>query len=192
MCVVPRHCSKWCHADVGGARPGCGGPFRLWHAPFPGTFPRELKCFAWLANDAGVTSQHHSPDICHAGAVFEQDTHVRVAFDVGNFARPISHTHDDVAAKAKVSKGYGVRESVRVDGAQYRPAWAAIEIRLNLFVTEFSWHEKRLTKIEIGAGHCGSATSSLRIPGQQSKLTWRVHCRSRVGYSSPIYYSHDL
>jgi hypothetical protein len=99
-----------------------------------------------------VTLEHHSPDICHAGAVFEQDTHVRVAFDVGNFACPISHTHDDVAAKAKVSKGYRVRESILVDGAQYRPAWAAIKIRLNLFVTEFSWHEKRLTRAKSALG----------------------------------------
>ena len=144
FCVIPGHSSHGCHADVGGSRSGCGGPFWLQHTPSPGALPRELECFARFADDAGVTLEHHSPDVCHAGAVFDQDAHVRIALDVGNFACPIPHTHDDVAAKAEVPKGYGVRKSIAVDGAQYRPAWAAIEIRLNLFVTEFAWHEQRL------------------------------------------------
>ena len=105
-----------------------------------------------FANDAGATLEHHSPNISHAGAVFEQDAHVRVAFDVGDFVRPISHTHDDVAAKAKVSKGHAVWESIVVDGVQYRPAWVAIQIRLNLFGTELSWHETRLTRAKSALG----------------------------------------
>ena len=97
-------------------------------------------------DNAGATLEHHSPDIRHARAVLEQDTHVRVAFDVGDFARPVTHAHDDVAAEAEVPQGNRVRETVLVDGAQYRPAWATIEIRLNFFVTEFSRHPKRLTR----------------------------------------------
>lgn len=138
--VVPRQRSQGCHADVGGARSRLGRPFGLWHAARPGACSRELECFASFANDAGVALEQHSSDIGHARAVFEHDTHVLVAFDVGNFACPVSHTHDDVAAKAKVSQGYRVRESVLVDGAQYCPGRAAVEIRLNLFVTHFPWH----------------------------------------------------
>ena len=99
-----------------------------------------------------MTLEHHSPDIRHAGAVFEQDADVRIAFDVGNFVCPVSHTHDDVAAEAKVSEGHGVRESIVVDGAQYRPARMAVQIRLNLFVTEFSRHDMRLTRAKSALG----------------------------------------
>ena len=131
-----------------------------------------------------MTLEHHSSDICHAGAVFEQDAHVRVAFDIGNFAGPISHTHDDVAAKAKVSKGYGVRESILVDGAQYRPARAAIQIRLNLFVTEFSWHEKRLTRSKSALGVGGSATSSV-VSEPSSALQLELSIALTMSWNGP-------
>jgi hypothetical protein len=110
-----------------------------------------------FANDAGVALEHHSADISHAGAVFEQDTDVRVAFDIGNLPRPISHTHNDVAAKAEISQGHRVREAIVVDGAQYRPAWAAIKVRLNLFGAQFTWHGKRLTRTKAALGVAGSA-----------------------------------
>ena len=121
-----------------------------------------------FANDAGVTLEHHSPDICHAGAVFEHDTHVRVAFDVGDFACPIPNTHDDVAAKAKVPKGHAVRKTIFVDGAQDRPARAAVKIRLNLFIAKFAWHGKRLTRTKSAPGlmvrrHAGVVSEHLKV-----------------------------
>ena len=45
-----------------------------------------------------------------------------------------------------------MRESILIDRAQHRPARAAIEKRLNLFVTEFSWHEERLTRAKSALG----------------------------------------
>ena len=174
-CVVPRQCSHRCHANVGGARSGFRRPFGLWHAPCPGTFSRELKRFGSFANNAGVTLEHHSPDICHARAVFEQDAHVRIAFDVGNFACPVSHAHDDVAAKAKVSQGYRVRKSILVDGAQYRPGRAAIEIRLNFFVAEFPWHESRLTRAKSLLVACAAVRQSPASAGEHLAAGRPIH-----------------
>ena len=140
---------------------GAAGPLRK-TAALHGLSPRGAFGLAPItvamtdrANDAGVTLEHHSPDVRHAGAVFEQDTHVRVALDVGDFAGSISHTHDDVAAEAKVSQGNGVRESIRIDGAQYRPRRTAIEIRLNFFIAELSRHEREANR------HAGVAIAQM-------------------------------